>query len=136
MNTMTMKSAEQEIRDVITNWMQATAAGDRARILPLMAEDVVFLTCGNPPMRGRDAFAKAYEEVAKAARIESESKIQEIHVTDDHAYCWNYLTVKITPLKKDTAPIVCGGNVLSVFRREADGRWVIFRDANLLPAAK
>ena len=26
------------------------------------------------------------------------------------------------------------GNVLSVFRKEPDGRWVLFRDANLLTA--
>ena len=34
----------------------ATAAGDVARILPLMAEDVVFLGAGRSPMRGRRAF--------------------------------------------------------------------------------
>ena len=51
------KSDEQAIRDVISNWLRATAAGDVDAILPLMAEDVVFLRPGQPPMRGREAFA-------------------------------------------------------------------------------
>ena len=51
-----MNTDEQAIRDVVDTWHKATAAGDLSRILPLMAEDVVFLGAGRPPMRGRRAF--------------------------------------------------------------------------------
>ena len=48
-----MRSDEQAIRDLIANWARASAAGDLPQILSAMSEDVVFLTPGNPPMRGR-----------------------------------------------------------------------------------
>ena len=37
-----MQNDEQSIRDLVAKWQSATAAGDLSRILPLMAEDVVF----------------------------------------------------------------------------------------------
>ena len=39
--------------------MRASAAGDVERVLGLMAEDVVFLLPGQPPMRGRETFRVA-----------------------------------------------------------------------------
>ena len=48
-----MTNDEKAIRNVISSWQKATAEGDLDRILTLMSEDVVFLTPGQPPMRGR-----------------------------------------------------------------------------------
>lgn len=53
---------EQAIRDLIATWHKASAAGDLTTVLKLMAEDVVFLVAGKPPMRGRDAFATGFKE--------------------------------------------------------------------------
>ena len=39
--------------------MRATAARDLEQVLDLMAEEVVLLLPGRPPLRGRDAFAAA-----------------------------------------------------------------------------
>ena len=52
-----MQSDEQEIRHLVTTWMTATKAGDIETVLSLMAEDVVFLLPGQPPMTGKSAFA-------------------------------------------------------------------------------
>ena len=49
----------------------------------------------------------------------------------DLAYCWNRLSVTVTPLPSG-APMRRSGYTLSVLRKKADGRWVLFRDANLL----
>jgi uncharacterized protein (TIGR02246 family) len=43
---------------VVATWHEATAAGEISRILPLMADDVVFLVPGRAPMRGRQQFAE------------------------------------------------------------------------------
>ena len=128
---MSQADDERQIRDVIDTWMTATQAGDLPRVLSLMAEDVVFLIPGRPPMRGREAFAAASSAPGGKPRIEGKSDIQEIRVVGDHAFCWNHLTVTVTP--PDGAPqIKRAGYTLSVFRKESDGRWVLFRDANLL----
>ena len=126
-----MASDEQQIRDVIATWMRATAAGDLAQILKLMDEDVVFLVMGQPPMRGRDAFAAGFKKALEKFQIESTSDIQEIEVTGDWAYCWNDLQVTMTP-HGEGEPMRRRGNVLSIFRKNQEGNWVLFRDANLL----
>jgi uncharacterized protein (TIGR02246 family) len=122
------------IREVIATWMRASADGDLERVLSLMAEDVVFLVAGQPPMRGREAFAAASRKMAGRVRFEGKSDIQEIHVAGDYAFCWSQLAVTATPAEGGDA-MRRAGPVLSVFRKEPDGRWVLFRDANLLVAA-
>jgi len=52
-----MDRDEQAIRSLVATWLEGTAAGDLPRVLELVAEDVVFLGPGRPPMRGRDGFA-------------------------------------------------------------------------------
>ena len=115
-----MSNDEQAIRDVITEWMSASAAGDIARVLNLMAEDVVFLLPGRPPMRGREAFAAASAQNEKTMDIDGKVDIQEIQVAGDIAYCWNYLTITITPLQGG-AVMQRTGHTLSIF----PGRFVV-----------
>jgi len=122
---------EQLIRDLIADWQRAVAAGDLTRLLGMMAEDVVFLVAGSPPMRGREAFATAFRTGMQHIRIESSITIQEIQIAGDFAYCMSHLSVIVTPLQGG-APMRRSGYTLTIFRREADGRWFLFRDANLL----
>lgn len=131
---MNEEQEKQKIREVIASWMRATAEGDLERVLNLMAEDVVFLIAGQPPMRGREAFAAAARSAAGKFRIDGKPEIQEIHVAGDYAYCWNHLSVTITPMHGGS-PSQRAGHILSVFRKEPDGRWVLFRDANMLTTA-
>lgn len=127
-------SDEQEIREVINTWMEASLAEDVDRVLRLMAEDVVFLLPGQPPMRGRAAFAAASRAGAGKFRlVEGRPQVQEIRIAGDLAFCWNYLDITIQPLP-DGPPMRRAGHILSVFRKEPDGRWVLFRDANMLTA--
>jgi uncharacterized protein (TIGR02246 family) len=129
-----MRDDENAIRDLIANWQRATDAGDLPALLSLMAEDVVFLLPGQSPMRGRDAFATAFQAALQRVRISASSNIQEIYVTEDWAYCWNHLTVTVTPL--DAAPAMRRtGYTLTILRRELGGGWVIARDANMLTPA-
>jgi uncharacterized protein (TIGR02246 family) len=122
-------SDEQAIRAVIDTWMKASEAGERDKVLGLMDDDVVFLVTGHPPMRGKAAFAAAQKGLGDA-RIEASADIQEVRVLGEWAYVWNRLSVAITP--PDGAAMKRSGDVLSVFRKRADGSWVLFRDANLL----
>lgn len=123
---------QQKIREVIDTWLGATAAADLETVLDLMAEDVVFLIAGQQPMRGREAFATATRSALQHFRIEGKPDVQEIHVAGNYAYCWNYLTITMTPLQAGAAPMCRAGHILSVFRKEEDGRWVLFRDANMV----
>src|SRR5207245_8763838 len=48
-----MQDDEQAIRQLVATWLSASKAGDTEKVLSLMADDVVFLVPGQPPMRGR-----------------------------------------------------------------------------------
>jgi uncharacterized protein (TIGR02246 family) len=129
-----MGSDEQAIRELVDTWHRATRAGDVDRVLRLMADDVVFLVPGRPPMRGKDEFAKGLRTLLEHHRISSSSEIQEITVFGDWACCWNRLDVTVTPLQAGQ-PNRRTGHTLSVLRKQSDGAWVIFRDANMLAPA-
>lgn len=45
-----MQTDEQAIRDLVMTRLAATERGDHERVSSLMAEDVVFLVSGRPPM--------------------------------------------------------------------------------------
>jgi uncharacterized protein (TIGR02246 family) len=130
-----MNTDEQAIRSVVDTWMRASLAGDLDQVLELMAEDVVFLGPGRPPMRGREAFAAASRAMEGKVTIDGKAEIQEVRVFGDWAYCWNQLTVAMHPAD-GSEPTVRTGPALSVLRRNPDGRWVIFRDANMIAPAK
>jgi uncharacterized protein (TIGR02246 family) len=127
-----MNPDERAIRDLITQWHRATAAGDVDTVLGLMDENVVFLVAGRPPMRGRAALAKGLRALLARHRITSTGDVQEIEVEGNFAYCWTNLTVAVVPLAGG-AGVTRSGAALSIFRRHPDGRWVLCRDANLLP---
>ena len=127
-----MDRDEQAIRSLISTWLEATTAGDLPRVLELMADDVVFLGAGRPPMRGRKDYAVASKGVQ--GRVEGAAEIQEIRVFGDWAYCWNQLTVTIHPAGGG-APTHLSGPVLSILRKQPDAGWVIVRDANMVAPA-
>ncbi len=122
-------SDEQAIRDVVATWLAASAAGDDAKVLSLMSDEVVFLTIGNPPMT--KAAVAAGLAALKAHRGEGASDIQEVRVSGSLAVCWSHLTVAMTP-RAGGSTVRRAGHVLSVLEKRADGAWVFVRDANLL----
>jgi uncharacterized protein (TIGR02246 family) len=126
-----MTHDERAIRELIHTWMRATESGDVARVLELMDDDVVFIGPGRPPMRGKQAFAQASQAAQGRQRVEGSAEVQEVHVFGEWAYCWNQLTVRMTPLDGGPASEM-RGPVLSIFRKRPDGLWVLFRDANML----
>jgi uncharacterized protein (TIGR02246 family) len=119
---------EREIRRVIERWMSATRAGDTATVLGLMADDVIFMVPGREPF-GKPEFAAASEAMTKM-RVDGRADVREVKVLDDWAYARNYLEVSIA---REGAPLVRrAGYTLTIFRKGADGRWRLARDANLV----
>jgi uncharacterized protein (TIGR02246 family) len=113
---MTNDQANEKIREVVATWMRATANGDLETVLTLIAEDAVFLLPGRPPMRGREAFAAALRSALGQVHIEGKPDIQEIHVAGNYAFCWNQLSLTLTPFQGGPAQRRAGPT-LSVFRK-------------------
>jgi uncharacterized protein (TIGR02246 family) len=123
-----MNTDEDSIRRLIATWLDASNAGDTRKVLDLMADDVVFLMPGRPPMRGKSMF-EASQRDPGAASLQATSDIQQIEVFGDWAYAWAKLTVVMTP--RGGEPVKRAGSTLSIFRKD-NGTWLLYRDANML----
>lgn len=124
-----MHADKDAIRQLVADWLDASRAGDTDKVLSLMTDDVVFLTPGHPPMRGKSAFAASQSSV-KGFDIDARGEIEEIRVFGEWAWMWTRLTVTMTP-KGGGPSVERAGNTLSVLHKQA-GRWMIARDANML----
>lgn len=131
-----MQSDEQEIRQLVETWMEATKAGDADTVLSLMAEDVVFLVSGQPPMIGKSAFAAAMQAQSnqEPSQFDGKSEIQEIQVLGDWAYMWTKLSVVVIPSGGGPS-MTRAGHTLSILKKQ-DGKWVLACDANMLSSVK
>lgn len=124
---------EAAIRAVQSDWFQATASGDVVRLRALMTDDVVFLTPGRPPF-GLEEFLTGFEAGLRQVRISCDGELEEVIVAGDVAFTRGRLAVAVAPLAGGPVKRLTG-HTLSVFRRRADGKWVLARDANLLAPA-
>jgi uncharacterized protein (TIGR02246 family) len=118
---------ERQIRQLVTDWMDATRAGESGKVLDLMTEDVVFLVPGREPMRKAD-FAAAQKGQA-GMKFDGRSEVQEVKVLGEWAFLWSRLEVVATP--PDGRQMTREGHTLTILRKE-NGRWRVARDANLL----
>lgn len=119
---------EDEVRELVEMWMAASKAGDLATILDLMADDVLFMTASREPF-GKDQFRQDFEAM-KAATLDGRASIAEIQVASDWAWIRNHIDLTITP--PGGSPIRRSGYSLTIMRKGSDGRWRLFRDANLV----
>src|SRR5205807_7725684 len=105
----------------MAEWRRLTAEGNLDGLLSLLADDVVFLTPGNPPITKED-FAAGFRKVSAKARIESTQEVRDIRASGDIAYAWSHLSVILIP-KEGGEKAESSGYVLSVFRMSPSGRW-------------
>ena len=128
-----MTDDERAIRALVDDWMAATRSGDVATVLGLMTEDAVFMVPGREPF-GREVFAAASADM-QGAQIDGKSDIVELAILGDWAWMRARITVSMTP-PGGAAPMRRSGYTLTILRKEADGKWRLARDANLLTEEK
>ncbi|PRD50224.1 SgcJ/EcaC family oxidoreductase [Phyllobacterium myrsinacearum] len=123
-----MSDDEQAIRAVVDTWLAASQAGDTATVLSLMTDDVVFTVPGREPF-GKEMFAAASESL-KEMRMEGASEIVELQILGQWAFIRNHIRIAITPPGGKVQRR--SGYTLTLLRKEADGKWRLARDANMV----
>ncbi|WP_028969399.1 YybH family protein [Sphingomonas sp. URHD0057] len=123
-----MSDDERAIRDVVDRWMAASRAGDTPAVLDLMTDDVIFMTPGREPF-GKEQFA-AQSASLKGMEIDGRADTVEIEVLGDRAWIRNRLDMTMTPAGGE--PVHRASYTLTILKRCDDGRWRLFRDANLV----
>ena len=123
-----VKSDEQAIRDVVDRWMTASNAGDFATVLDLMTDDVLFLVPGQEPF-GKEEFC-ARSQSLTGVELDGRAEVREIEVHGDRAGIRNHIDVTIGPAGGEQQRR--SGYTLTILKKGDDGRWRLFRDANLV----
>lgn len=123
-----MTEDERAIRELVETWMKASKAGDTAAVLDLMTDDVMFMVPGREPF-GKEEFRAASESM-KDVRMEGRAEIREIEVVGDWAWIRNHIDLSLT--LADGEPLRRSGYTLTILRKDEDGRWRLYRDANLV----
>ena len=62
--------------------------------------------------------------------MDGPAEVREIEVVGDWAWVRNHIEMAMTPPGGE--PVRRAGYTLSILRKGADGRWRLFRDANLV----
>ena len=97
-------------------------------MLELMTDDALFLVPGREPF-GKEEFRAASESM-RGLKMDGRAEIQEIEVLGDRARIRNRIDLVLTPPGGE--PLRPSGYTLTLLRKGADGRWRLFRDANLV----
>jgi uncharacterized protein (TIGR02246 family) len=123
-----MSDDERAIRELVDTWMAASRAGDVETVLGLMADDVLFVVAGREPF-GKDEF-RAQSEAMRGIRMDGVAEIREIEVLGDWAWIRIHIDLTVTPPGGE--PKHRAGYTLTILRKASDGRWQLYRDANLV----
>ena len=119
-----------EVWSTFEGWLDAYARGDLEPVMAIFAPDVAFSFQGVPD-QSNAALRAAYVDDFRMRKpgVSWRPRVDEVHADGNLAFVratWERVTVGA-----DGAPHVDERNrSLDVLRREADGRWVIFRSMN------
>jgi len=125
-----MGSDERAIRDKHTTWIDAVNAGDLARLLSLMADDVVFLNPGYEGL-GRDGFSTKFSAAHQQLRICCVSELEEVVVAGEVAYTRSRDSLSVSRLAGGEENRLAGDR-MTIYRKQPGGGWLLARDANVL----
>lgn len=118
---------ELAIRTLVADWMAATKNGDTNAVTNLMTEDALFTVPEQQPF-GRDEFLAGFKQLADMD-FDSNSEILEVEVFGDYAFSRVRIDISIQPPNGDG--IKKQARTLTLYKRGDDGRWRLYRDANL-----
>src|SRR5437868_12716967 len=115
------------ITSLLSSYEAALNASNTAAVMPLYADDAVFMPPNNQPAVGAAAVRQAYEALFKAIKLDLKFTVAEVvQVAPDWAFARTNsagtLTVNAAGAKSAEA-----NQELFIFKKGADGAWKIAR---------
>lgn len=124
-------NSEQDIeavKKVLKDYGEYNLAGDAQSWSELHAIDVVKMPPDKPAITSREALYEGKVKAFAKTKVTGWNlETKEVEIMGDRAYTWGVYKVEIEVLK--TGDIInVDGKFLTIYRKEADGRWVITHD--------
>jgi ketosteroid isomerase-like protein len=121
-------SSEADAHRVHQNYVDAINSNSPDSLLGMMTEDVVFLSANEPVMVGKAAVRPWVDSYYGAYRTHWDKPVQEFVVNGDWAY-ERYSYASTDTSRTDGSVVRGTGWGLVLYRRDADGKWRVARDA-------
>jgi uncharacterized protein (TIGR02246 family) len=118
---------ETAIRNVMAAYEAALNASDTRAVMPLYAEDGVFMAPNSQSAAGKSAVRQAYDAVFKAITLKVKFSIAEVVVMSPQ---WAFVRTNSAGTQKINATGAAsaeGNQELFIFRKDDDGKWRIAR---------
>jgi len=118
---------EAAVRSVMAAYEAALNASDAQAVMPLYAEDGVFMAPNNQSAVGKEAVRQAYDSVFKAITLKVKFTIAEVVVMSPQ---WTFVRTNSAGSQKinATGTVSAEGNQeLFIFRKGDDAKWRIAR---------
>jgi uncharacterized protein (TIGR02246 family) len=128
----TIVNDEQAIRETILNWLAASKEGDSQSLAAMLDDDMLFVVRGQPPF-GKQAFLAGSQ--GKPYAFEATAEVREVVVNGNWALTRVELVIEVTAAQA-AKPMRFLGPTMTVWRKAATGRWLIWRDANMVAAVE
>jgi uncharacterized protein (TIGR02246 family) len=115
------------IRHVMSSYEEALNASDTAAVVPLYAEDGVFMAPNNQSAVGKAAVRTAYDAVFQAITLKVKFTIAELVLMAPE---WAFVRTNsagTNKINKTGAVSPEGNQELFIFNKGADGKWRIAR---------
>ena len=130
------QAAAAAIRKADENFCQATIDRDLDRFLTFVSEQATFGGGSDEPQRGRDAVAKAWAPFFQPGgpTLTWKPMKAEVLVGGDLGYTVGTWERRLTA--KDGRPVVQHGQYLTVWKKQADGKWQVIFDGGSEEPAK
>jgi uncharacterized protein (TIGR02246 family) len=115
------------IREVLSSYAAALNASDTNAVMPLYAEDGVFMPCYSPSCVGTKAIRRAYDEVFKAITLHVKFDVLEVVVMSPE---WAFARTNSAGTQTNHATgqqSTEGNQELFIFHKKPGGVWKIAR---------
>jgi uncharacterized protein (TIGR02246 family) len=123
----TLTDADRDaMKSAIANFDKAMLAADWPAVVAAYTEDAVLFPPNAPMLKGRAAIQKFFEGFPKIT--EFKQSVAEINGLGDLAYPWGTYRMTMVP-PSGKSPLEDRGKVLSVWRKQPDGKWLASRVA-------
>jgi len=126
-----LASARSEIDAANAAWLPGLQRRDAAAIAAAYADSGLFVASNGTVTRGRAAIARMYAERFPRMRpIRAGAVLQDglVVLGPTRIVEWGHGWIELAPERDGAPPEHSGGTYLTVWEREADGRWRIVRN--------
>ena len=107
---------------------QSVAAKDLDRILAHYADDAVMLPTAEPLIDGKTAIREEWQHILAIPAFSNQTTMRDAKVSGDGSLAYTYGTYRARMMGEDGKPVEEPGKYVTIWRRGADGKWLIVVD--------